>query len=238
MKRTTIMSHGRLHNAKGVRGTHLKGTVPESKVLDAIPATANTVGNIPETARPGKVGEVTRDAGAPAPVRTTKFRMDEGVPVLPGGNRDYGHGGQGLGTSRPQLDDVSAPVPTRTSSGQVPAPISTHDDVTESGIRRAVAADEAAAPDAATRRVPEPVAPPPEPTPVVEQDELEEDAPSTLSAPLPTTKRKLTRAKNVLLLEWCAHLGIDPNEYVEEDEAVTGTLLRELIAEAQEIDLG
>lgn len=83
MNRTTIMSHGAVHDAKGVTGTHIKGTVPAPEVLDAIPASIGAVGNVPETALAGR-GPTTR-AQVPGAVNTTKKRWtdDEGNPDFP-----------------------------------------------------------------------------------------------------------------------------------------------------------
>jgi hypothetical protein len=85
MNRTTILSHGGMHDAKGVSGTHLKGSVPAPAVLDAIPPAIGTVGNVPETARPGQ-GPVTRSQVPGEPVNTDKRRRwfdDEGNPDFP-----------------------------------------------------------------------------------------------------------------------------------------------------------
>ena len=209
MKRTTIMSHGRVHDSKGVRGTYLRHTQPTPEVMDAIPDGVGTVGNIPETARPGQAGEVTRTTPNVQP-RTEKVRFDaEGDMILPGGNRDGVLPG-GPSTSRPNLDDVSAKIPSRSSSGAaVPEPREVDTEPAAEVIRPPVDPES------------DPVLPPTE-------DEL--------SSPLPSSKRKLRRAKLENLREWCAHLEILPEEYVEAGEDVTGPLMRDLIAEKLGID--
>lgn len=249
MRRTTIMSHGGRHDAQGVKGTHLAGTIPPKAVMDAIPVSQNTVGNLPEVANPGTAGETTRVAGH-VQVRPTKMRMDEGIPVIPGGNRDAG---RGPSTSRPQLDDASDPVPTRSTSGQVPDPVSTHDDLTASQIRRSAEADEAAEAVAPEQAEETPPTAPSEPrsealTPPVDDQATQEseartEAPSAsgdaeLLTPLPTSKRKLVRANTSTLRTWCNHLKIVPEEYVTEDDDVTTDLMRVLIGDHLGIEHG
>jgi hypothetical protein len=81
MNRTTIMSHGGVHDAAGVVGTHLRGTIPAPAVLDAIPPAIGTVGNVPETALAGQ-GPTTRQ---PTEKQATVRRWfdDEGNPDFP-----------------------------------------------------------------------------------------------------------------------------------------------------------
>jgi hypothetical protein len=82
MNRTTILSHGGRHDAQGVVGTHVKGTVPVAAVLDAIPAAIGTVGNVPESARPGQ-GPTTRDQTTGEPVAVRRYFDEEGRPDFP-----------------------------------------------------------------------------------------------------------------------------------------------------------
>lgn len=203
MRRTVIMSHGRDHNARGVKGVFRKGTAPNPTVLNAIPNALGAVGNVPETARPGK--PESTPARKPANITTKRtVVMDEGIPVLPGGNRDTT-----LATSRPAPEVVT---PDKVASAP-PAP------------------------------EPAPAPPPPAPEPVVVEDEVSEPEPAataeeTLRTPLPTSKRKLTRAKVSDLRDWCAALDIVPEEYVDTDEDVTGDLMRVLVGDRLGIDHG
>lgn len=48
MKRSVIMSHGNDHDAKGVKGAYMKGTIPPAKVADAIPGDQHAVGELAE----------------------------------------------------------------------------------------------------------------------------------------------------------------------------------------------
>ena len=77
MRRTTIMSHGRVHDAKGVKGTHLKGTTPTPTVMNAIPVEAGAVGNLPETAAPGVAGETPAGRVQTKVSDTRAMRMDQ-----------------------------------------------------------------------------------------------------------------------------------------------------------------
>lgn len=107
------MSHGRDHDARGVKGTFRKGAVPDAVVLNAIPEALGAVGNMPEQVRPGVPAQQPRDAKTTVtPYRALKH--DEGVPVLPGGNRDTT-----LATSRPSAE-VLTPDKVEESE-QVPA---------------------------------------------------------------------------------------------------------------------
>ena len=215
IRRTTILSHGGRHDAQGVKGTHLAGTVPAKAVIAAIPDAMNTVGNLPETQAPGTAGEVMRST-TPVEVRTGKsrIRMDEGIPVIPGGNRDAG---RGPSTSRPQLDDVSAPVPTRSSSGAtVPAPVP------------------AAPPEAPIEPRGEALVPPVDDMPPPEPKAVT----GAVEPPLPTTRRKLARASKSRLRDWCGVLNIKPEEYVDDDSLVTGDLMRALIGDELGIEHG
>jgi hypothetical protein len=202
------MSHGRDHDARGVKGTFRKGTQPTKQVLNAIPDALGTVGNLPNTARPGNPeSTVAREAKQIMGNRRAVV-MDEGVPVLPGGNRDTT-----LATSRPAPETVSPDkVEAKAKPVETPAP-------------EPVAA---------------PAPPEPAPEPVAVEDEVSEDAAAeqTLSTPLPSSKRKLVRAKLSALREWCEALDIVPEEYVNEDEDVTGDLMRVLVGDKLNIDHG
>jgi len=108
MRRNVIMSHGRMHDAKGLKGTYRKGTTAPAHVAAAIPTATNATQPDAQQAMPGQQG-----TSAPR----TPMRIDaEGDPILPGGNRSGGPS-----TSRPQLVDVDGAVTVRSSSGQVPA---------------------------------------------------------------------------------------------------------------------
>lgn len=233
MRRTTIMSHGRMHNAKGVKGTHLRGTVPSKTVLDAIPEAQAAVGDIPETQRPGDANaKATR---TPMQVRPGKKYIDaEGDPYIPGGTHDP-RGGPA--TMRPQID--ASPLPERSSSGQVPAdvvpPVEPETTDPVEAPEEAQETREEAPPAPAVA----PLAPPTDPEPSVAEDassEPQEPDASDLSVPMPDTRRKLVRAKNEVLREWCVHLKIVPEEYADTDDGVTGDMMRQLIAEAVNID--
>jgi len=216
MRRTVIMSHGRDHDARGVKGTFRAGTAPSPEVLDAIPDNLGAVGNLPEQVRPGDpASTVARDAKEITGNRRTAMRMDEGVPVLPGGNRDA--------TSSMVRPSESAVTPDK--APQVPA-----EEVVEEDEAEATEAEapEKAAPAAATES---------------EDDEVDEESSDSedelaLSSPLPTSKRSLIRAKVDDLRAWCAALEIVPEEYAERDDLVTGNLMRALIGDKLGIDHG
>ena len=56
MRRNVIMSHGRMHDARGLKGTYRKGTTPSAKVVAAIPDVQNAGGPTAPKAMPGKAG--------------------------------------------------------------------------------------------------------------------------------------------------------------------------------------
>ena len=76
MIRTTILSHGGMHDAQGVAGTHLQGSTPVPAVMGAIPSALGTVGTLPEPKR-----TVVRKPGDPAGTR--RWFDDEGNPDFP-----------------------------------------------------------------------------------------------------------------------------------------------------------
>lgn len=243
MLKTTILSHGRMHDTKGVKGTYLKGTVPKAEVLDSIPTETGAVGNVPGTALPGDPKVMSQRAPFKGPP-SRHIRYDaEGDPIMPGGNRD-GAGSGGPSTMRPQFDDPVGPLPGRSSSGQVPA--EQDPGPTEAQIREAAEADEAARnrvleeraarQGAAKRDRGATVPPPPPPPPAASTADEEEEVVD--GPPLPTSKRRLMRAKVADLRVWCARLDIDPGEYVNEGEAVIGNLMRALVGNQQGIDHG
>jgi len=201
MTRTTIMSHGRSHDAKGVRGVHLRGSVPEAKVLDAIPADVGSVGNLPDTAMPGDpASTAARSAMDITPGRMAR-RDAEGDIVMPGGNRD------GVATARPSVETVS------------PSPVSTLPDPADEPV---VLLPEPAAvtePTTVVEDTPEPV----------EEAQAHPTEPETPA--LPATKRKLLRASVGDLQAWCELLQIIPAEYVEDDDEVTTALMRVLVGD-------
>jgi len=224
MRRTVIMSHGRDHDARGVKGTFRKGTSPEPTVLSAIPDALGAVGNVPEKALPGdQAATLPRDA---KDITTNRRALahDEGVPVMPGGNRVAGPS-----TQRPSLEDIAvaeqgAPAP------QVPAkPVRTTEPVTT--ITEPV---EEAAPEPVEAPEPEPVTTEPEAT----EDELVEAEDVPCDPPLPTSKRRLVRAKVDELRAWCAYLDLVPEEYVDADHLVTGDLMRVLVGDKLGINHG
>ena len=208
MTRTTIMSHGRSHDAKGVRGVHLRGSVPEGKVLDAIPADVGSVGNIPENTLPGD--PLSTAARSPKDITPrTRGRLDaEGDIVMPGGNRD------GVATARPAVETVSP----------------SHEVVEEAPVDPA---DEPVVvlpePDAAVEA--DPVA---EDTSAPEEGAVAHPK----AAALPTTKRKLVRATVSDLYAWCGLLEILPEEYVDDDASVTADLMRVLVGDKLNIKHG
>jgi len=215
-----------MHDSKGVKGTHRAGTTPNKSVLDSIPDGVGTVGNLPETQGPG-TDEATPQR-APVNVRTGKpFRVDEGVPVIPGGNRDAGPA-----TQRPRLDDVDEQPISRSSSGAVlpePTPEPVEEATVESTAEEAPQeASETPAEPAEGSLLPPGYSPPEEGA----------EGPQEPHKPLPTSKRKLIRAKNADLEKWCKFLGIDPEEHIAEDEEVTGDLMRILVGNEQGIDHG
>ena len=207
------MSHGRDHDARGVKGTHLKGTVPTSSVLNSIPPALGAVGNIPEQVRPGDQA-ITAERVAQY-IQTKKLRHDEGIPVLPGGNRDTS-----LAAPRPEAKTATPDQVVE----QVPAKL-------EEPVRKPAAITEPA-----VEPVPEPVAVAPEPVVILEsgeEDELEEEGPA-----LPTSKRRLIRAKVDELRSWCSMLELVPEEYVESDDQVNGDLMRVLVGDKLGISHG
>lgn len=255
------MSHGRVHDAKGVKGTHLKGTVPKKAVLDSIPDTVGSVGQIAEKAEPGKQGQAD-----PGKKTITNMQFDaeknrrgvmidgEGDLVLPGGNRSdqafattrtaETHPAQVEETWPEHQADGTEPSPgaeTVAEDGQVPESVQTHEDVTASQIRRAVAEDEAQAAEEAPAEPAEALEEPETPQDTPEAPEAAEEAPEAPEeTPWPQeadeladwlSRRKIQRGKVAELAAWCGIFEVDPEEYVEEGESVTGDLMRTLIVE-------
>jgi len=215
------MSHGGLHDSKGVKGTYRQGTIPDAKVLDAIPESAGTVGNLPETVLPGNADAPPPDR-AQTQVRPGKIRMDEGVPVIPGGNRD-----RRPGTMRPQLEEQ---VIERTSSGQVPAEAAPVPEPEPAPVVEVVEPVPPPPPPAQDELEAAPPAPEPEAqAEVAEEPSVAPLAPPT--APMPDSRRKLRRARMSQLKAWCSQAGLSPEDYVDTPEQVTRDLMRELLAE-------
>lgn len=107
LNRTVIMSHGKNHDALGVRGTHLAGSVPDPAVLAAIPEGLGAVGYVPS---PVSVPA----AKAPASARAEAVTAER---VLPGGPS----------TSRPSVESTTGepeapPALPQPRGGAVPPP--------------------------------------------------------------------------------------------------------------------
>lgn len=219
MRRTVIMSHGKNHDAKGVRGVHRQGTVPDAKVLAAIPESIGAIGNLPEQANRGD--QAATAERPPNSIRGGKSRIvyDEGVPVMPGGNRE------GLATMRPDLES------------QVPADVSTHEDTAAADEEAHEEVSETQEAPSETPLAPEATTSPEEAHPPTEGEEAVRNEESE-SPPLPTSKRRLIRSRVAELRAWCAALDIIPEEYVEEGEEVTGNLMRVLVGDKLNIDHG
>lgn len=250
MRRTVIMSHGRDHDARGVKGTFRKGSAPDPTVLKAIPENLGVVGNVPENTRPGDPA-ATLPREAKQITTNRRVAYDEGIPVLPGGNRDTT-----LGTSRPGEETISPDkVETQvTTEEQVPATLSEPPLNEQGGAETVVEVDEQEVQEPASEPAQEPEAETTVEEPEAAQDELsdagtaeetvstpeEEQAeePEQPDPPLPTSKRKLIRAKVDDLRSWCGYLEIIPEEYVESDDQVTGDLMRVLVGDKLGIDHG
>lgn len=221
------MSHGRVHDAKGVKGTHLQGTVPTKAVLDAVPDGVGTVGHIADP-QPGD-HEARKDQQTSKTLRFDQekqrrgpMRDAEGDLVLPGGNRD----GTGMFISRPTPQVPVEPKPA---------------------LKPVV---EAVKPKEKPKKAPvEPVVAPKEPE--ATQDTLEPEKPAEKPAEPKVawpqgaeelaewfTKSKMQRAKVAELEAWCPIFGIDPAEFAGDGVSVTGTMMRDLISQHVEDEYG
>lgn len=213
------MSHGLVHNATGVKGTYLRGTVPPKAVLGAIPDTVGAVGHLAETVPPGQGGAPVR---SPAQIAFDQDKqrgglmMDgEGDFVLPGGNR----ADQAFMTTRPE----SAPI---TEAEEAPAEEPPEPPEAVFAESEDLAPDEA--PESVTEAPEEPEAPA---APATEWPQEPEAIAEWF------TKRKLVRAKVGELRAWVDVLGIEITDY-EGGETPTANLMRAVIVHRIEKQFG
>jgi len=206
MRRSVIMSHGRVHDEDGLKGTYMRGSIPAAKVQKAIPKEQQAIGQVDE---PG-VQNTAPPKGRP------KFIMD---PVE--GTLRLGKARRGVATSRPDAEEMA-------------------DDRSPQEREADAELDGFIAADAAKKKAAEAAQVPTAPEPEPEAESLAPPAPAAPEEPaepqgvaMPTSARKIARAKRDELDAWCAALEITPEDHLadSEEEEVTARLLRKLVTE-------